>query len=124
MIESKKKIKIDIAIFTFIFVALIFFCLSPLFSKIFKTTSDLTSKKNTLKNLKDQITALQDFQNNNLTYQEDIQNLNRVFVSTQSPVEFIEFIEKLANNQGLKILLSSVRDVSEKKVNQIGRAHV
>ncbi|MDO8524839.1 MAG: hypothetical protein Q7R99_04425 [bacterium] len=118
MTNSKKKIKIDITIFAVIFVALIFFCLSPLLSKLFKTANELTSKKNALKTLENQITALQDFQNNNLAYQQNIQKIGKSFVSNESPVEFIGFLEKLANKYGLGFSLNSVKDVSEKKGNR------
>lgn len=113
--KSKKKIKIDIVIFALVFIVLISFCLFPLLSKLFKTTKEITSKKAELKLLENQINALQDFQNNSLAYEQDIQKLNQAFVSSEAPVEFIEFLEKLANSQGLEISLSSVKDASEKK---------
>lgn len=117
--KSKKKIKIDVAIFVGIFIALIFLCLSPLLSKLFKTTNELANKKNVLTALENQINALQDFQNNSLFYEQNIQKINQVFVSEEAPVEFIGFIEKLANKYGLEIFFPSVRDVSEKNRNRI-----
>lgn len=119
MMQSKKKIKIDIVIFICVFVVLLIFCLSPILTKIFETTKELTSKKTILDNLEKQTIALQDFQNNSSTYEQNIQKIDKSFVSQEAPVEFIEFLEKLANSQGLKISLSSVRDISEKRGNRL-----
>ena len=122
MLTAKQKIKIDAIIFVLVFITLIFFGISPLLSELFKTTKDLSSRKAVLKILENQITALQDFQNNSLAYQQNIQKLDSSFVSDEAPVEFIEFLEKLANNQGLEIALSSVKDASEKKGNRLTTA--
>ncbi len=120
--NSKKKIKVDAIIFSFIFIALIVFGLSPLLSELFKITKELSSRKILLNTLEEQISALQDFQNNSPAYTRDIQKIDNSFVSEEAPIEFIEFLEKLANNQGLKVSLSSVKDASEKKGNRLTTA--
>ncbi len=122
MMQSKKKIKIDIIIFIIIFIVLIVFCLAPLLTKIFVITKELASKKNMLEALEKQTLALNDFQNNILIYQQNIQKIDKSFVAEEAPVEFIGFLEKLANNYGLEIVLSSVKDVSEKKSNRLTTA--
>jgi hypothetical protein len=119
MADAKKKIKVDVAIFIAVFVALLFLCFSPLLAKLLETTKELANRKALLKSLEEQIAVLQDFQNNNLVYQENIKKLDSSFISSEAPVEFIGFLEELAKKYGLEISLSSVKDTFEKKESRV-----
>ena len=110
--QSRKKIKVDVAIFVAIFIALLCFFFFPILTKTFERAKEIANKKAMLEALEKQSTALQDFQNNALAYEQSIQKIDSIFVSQDAPVEFIEFLEKLSNKYDFAISLSYSRDVS------------
>ena len=119
MLKAKQKIKIDIVVFSLFLVLIIFLAIVPLSSQLKKDSKNLATKKSALIFLENQIKALNDFQNSSSKYQEKISKLNSSFVSKEAPIEFIEFLEKEAKKQGLKISLSSNMTPVEQKENSL-----
>jgi len=115
MLTAKQKIKIYFAVFFLAVVLLIFLGLAPLLAGLLKTSKELTGKKDTLVLIEGQIAALEEFQKNNLAYQANVKKVDASFISEEAPIEFIEFLEKEAQNQGLDIIISSVKEASDKK---------
>ncbi len=115
MPTAKQKIKIYFAVFFLAVVLLIFLGLAPLLAGLLKTSKELTGKKDTLVLIEGQIAALEEFQKNNLAYQANVKKVDVSFISEEAPIEFIEFLEKEAQNQGLDFLISSVKEASDKK---------
>ncbi len=107
MLKEKQKIKIDIAVFSLFLILIIFLAITPLSSQLKEDSGNLATKKSTLIFLENQIKALNDFQNSGSQYQDKINKLDTSFVSKEAPVDFIEFLEKQAKKQNLKITLSS-----------------
>ncbi|MDD5433524.1 MAG: hypothetical protein PHE77_02615 [Candidatus Pacebacteria bacterium] len=112
---ANKKIKLDILIFLIVLTVIIFTGVVPLVSDFSKNSENLSNRKKDLFFLEQQISALQDFQNNSAFYQPSVQKLNSSFVSQEAPIEFIEFLEEEAQKQQLDISISSVKDESEEK---------
>ena len=119
MPTARQKIKIDIAIFAAFLIAAVFLGIVPLSSRLSLDSKNLAAKKSALSFLESQIKTLNDFQSSNLDYQQKISKLNASFVSQEAPIEFIEFLEQEASNQGLKISLSSVGGTSEQKGSRL-----
>ncbi|MDD5738732.1 MAG: hypothetical protein PHY72_02280 [Candidatus Pacebacteria bacterium] len=119
MSTAKQKIKIDIAVFIAFLILVIFLGIIPLSSQLSFDSKNLATKKSALSFLESQIKALSDFQNSSLEYQQKINKLDSSFVSQEAPIEFIEFLEQEALNQGLKISLSSAERVSEQKGSRL-----
>lgn len=115
MPREKQKIKINVAVFVAFLILAVFLGIVPLSSQLSLDSKNLATKKSTLSFLESQIKALNDFQNSSLDYQQKISKLESSFVSQEAPIEFIEFLEQEALKQGLKLSLSSVGVVSEKK---------
>ena len=58
---------------------------------------------------------MEEFQKNNLVYQANVKKVDASFISEEAPIEFLEFLEKEAQNQGLDFHISSVKEASDKK---------
>ncbi len=119
MITAKQKIKVNVIIFVAFLLVAIFFGIIPLSSKLSKESKDLSVKKNKLSFLENQIKTLEDFQNSSVEYQQKINKLDSSFIYQEAPIDFIEFLEKEALNQRLRISLSSTRGSSEQKGSRL-----
>ncbi len=115
MPTAKQKIKIYFAAFFFAAVLLVFLGLSPLLTGLLKTSKELAGQKDTLALIEGQISALEEFQKNNSVYQTNVKKVDASFISEEAPIKFIEFLENEAKKQGLDIIISSVKEASEKK---------
>ncbi|MDD4989798.1 MAG: hypothetical protein PHW31_00610 [Candidatus Pacebacteria bacterium] len=113
-LNAKQKIKIYFATFFLAALLLVFLGLAPLLSGLLKTSRELAAQKDTLALIEGQIAALEEFQKNNSAYQTNVQKIGAGFVSEEAPIEFIEFLESEARKQSLDIIVSSVKEASEK----------
>lgn len=114
-LNAKQKIKIYFIIFFLAAVLLVFLGLMPLLTGLLKTSKELAGQKDTLALIEGQIAALEEFQKNNSVYQANVKKIDASFISEEAPIEFIEFLENEAQKQGLDIIISSVKEASEKK---------
>lgn len=119
MLSARQKIKIDVVVLILFFILVVFLAIIPLCSRLLSNSKNLAAKKSALVFLGEQIEVLNNFQNSGFEYRQKINKLDSSFVSEEAPIEFIEFLEKEALAQNLKISLSSGTGVPEKKENRI-----
>lgn len=116
---SRQKIKINITVFSLVFILAIIFGVGPAFSRLLDLSKNLSNQKEKLNFLEKQIEALENFQKSDLIYQQHINKLNSSFILAQAPIDFIEFLEKSASKNNLKASIASVSSVSEKRGDRL-----
>lgn len=119
---AKQKIKIDIVVFALVALLMVFLGLMPLLSSLAKTSRELSVQKAILLTLENQIAVLKDFQDSEPLYQANVEKIDASFIAQEAPIAFIEFLEQEAQAQGLDILISSVKEASEKKAMRLTTA--
>jgi hypothetical protein len=107
--NSKKKIYIFGAIFGIINLLLIILVIFPLVGDIEKSPKDLISQKGQLLSLEKKEINFTDLKKAYQTHQADFENIETFFIDSETPIEFISFLENIAqSSQGtIKISLAS-----------------
>jgi hypothetical protein len=100
MYNSKKKIFITVICFSLVIIILFFACIY-LVNNIKKIASSLTDAKNSIETLAIQTREIKNFKTNYQEYKASLQEIDKLFVSQQDPVSFIEFLEKTALSTGV-----------------------
>lgn len=116
--NSKKKIYIFGAIFGIINLLLIILVILPLIGDIEKSPKDLISQKGQLLSLEKKEINFTDLKKAYQSHQADFENIDTFFIDPETPIEFISFLENIAqSSQGvIKISLAS----EKKEETEIG----
>jgi len=99
----KNKINLSLLIFIILSIILIYFVIFPIFKEIKTNSQDLISKKQSLLFLERKIENLKEFQALCLEIQPNLEKLDKLFIDSEVPVEFISFLEKTAEDCGLAV---------------------
>ncbi len=113
--EIKKQIYIIVSAFFLLAIFLVLFLVYPLSKEITQSSGELVSQINSRLALKSQYDQALNFKQKYESYQQNLNKADDLFIDPQNPVDFIEFLEKEAQNQGLDFLISSVKEASDKK---------
>jgi len=100
MTTSQKAILIGLSIIMAVFIALVIF---PLFSGIQKESQNFISQKGELAKLEKKIQNLKNFQIFGKEYLVNLEKIEKLFIPSSEPLEFIEFLEKEGENSNLDI---------------------
>ena len=103
---AKRKIYIISTCFFVIFVVAIIFGITPLLKEIKKSSENLVFQKRALNLFQSQLVDLENFQKNYSLYQPTLERIEKSFVVSEAPIDFIEFLEREAQKSGLKIEIS------------------
>ncbi len=111
-LKLDKKNYISLILFIGISLILILFVILPLIEEIKESSQQLLLEEEARLTFSEEI---KNFQNFKTVYQEikpDLEKIEDLFITSESPVEFINFLEKTASNSNVLIEISSV--VSER----------
>lgn len=99
----------------------VFFIVSPLLSGVAKTTQELKAEKLKRSGLEERIIALEDFQRFTKANEENFKKFDTLFLSTQNPSPFFNFLESLASHEGfsLKIVPQEPKQLPEDRWTSI-----
>jgi hypothetical protein len=95
--KNNNKIYIILLIFALLSFFLIVFFIWPLTSEIEKNSNDLISAKNNEIALSAQINEAENFKKNYQAYKPNLDEIDRLFVDPDNPVDFIQFLEDTAS---------------------------
>ena len=79
-----------------------------LFGAIKKNSLDLLSQKKALSDLKVKTENSEQLEGIYQNYKLNLEKIDTLFVEKENPIEFIEFLEKTANNSNLSLEISSL----------------
>jgi len=112
--ETKKKIYIIASAFFLIAMFLILFFIYPLFKEISKKSRELVTQRNNLLFLEGQFNEVEKFKKNYETYRPNLDKIDNLFVDSQNPVNFIEYLEETASASGIELKISAPTILKEK----------
>lgn len=111
--ELNKKIIVLAAIFNIAGLLVALFVIFPLFKEIEKISREFASQKASFQEITIKAKEFKELQGDYKTYQQDSEKIDNLFISSEAPVDFINFLEKNAAELRLKIEI--MPGVSEKK---------
>ena len=103
----KNKINLSLIIFIILSVCLIVLVIYPLFKEIKNSSEELVSEKQKLFSLERKIENLKEFQTLWLKIEPNLKKIDQLFIDPQVPVEFVNFLEKIAKDNEILIEISS-----------------
>jgi len=103
----KNKINLSLIIFIILSVCLIVLVIYPLFKEIKNSSEELVSEKQKLFSLEKKIENLKEFQTLWLEIEPNLKKIDQLFIDPQVPVEFVNFLEKIAKDSEILIEISS-----------------
>jgi len=106
ILNKKTQILISIIIFGVVIFLLVFLVIHPLFKEIKKNSEDFVSVKKELNSLKAQAKNLEEFRNFYQKNLSDLEKIDKLFINSEIPIEFISFLEKNAQDSGIPIKIS------------------
>jgi hypothetical protein len=105
---SINKLYSIITLFVAIFLLFIFLIIRPLFGSIKNNAGRLLSMKNEILLIDQENKAIDDFKKKYDGYKPNLDNLGTIFVDSQNPVHFIEFMEKTAKEEAINDLNTNI----------------
>jgi|SRR3989344_3099377 len=108
MISPKNTIYFIIAMFIPFFLGLIFFMIYPIFQSVRNHSEEFVAIQKKILLIDQQNKEVVDFKKKYDTYKASLENLQTLFVNSQNPVDFIEFIEKTAKEEGISDLNTTI----------------
>lgn len=111
--NSDKKIYITITIFVVVNLLFIFLLISPALNKIKKNSEELLNKKANLFYLEKEVSGLKSIQDTKNIILDNLKKINEIFIDSEIPVDFINFLEKEA---ALSQLLIEVSPITMQKI--------
>ena len=90
--------------FVFAILALVMIALSVfLFNAVVEKSIVLASDKGKIASLKGKFNDIQNFKNNYDTYKPNLDKIDQLYIDSQNPVDFIEFVENAAAKDNLNL---------------------
>lgn len=115
MLRTRKKLFLAVAILGIIIILFIVLIISPLFKEIKRNSEDFVFQKEGIVQLNLKIENLRKSQNLLKNYQDDFLKTEALFIDPETPVGFIEFLEKIAEetNLSIRIAPASLQKIKE-----------
>ena len=104
--KPESKNYIILGIFLLVALSLVIFFIYPIFNGIRKNSQELLAAKGELTLLNNQIKELEDFGKNYNNYKPNLEKIDKLFVDSKNPIDFIQFLEKTASDFGVGIKIS------------------
>ena len=99
----KNKINLSLLIFSILIIGLTFFVIYPVFKEIKTNSEDLISKKQSFTSLEMKIENLKNSQVFLSEIKPNLEKINQLFINFELPVDFINFLEKTAEESDIVI---------------------
>ena len=114
----KNKIYLSLAIYIAAFSVIIVFIIVPLFGEINDNSKELILQKQNLADLEEKIKNAEAFKNIYKEYKPNLEEIDKLFINAEVPVEFIAFLEKTAKDCGTEIIITP--ESSSKSADEFG----
>jgi len=101
------KIKLSIFSFSIILILIIVFVVMSVFNKIKSSSEELARREADLVAIETKISNLEEFKLVYKELEETLSGIDNLFIDSEVPVEFINFLERTAGDNSLEIELSS-----------------
>jgi hypothetical protein len=111
--EPKKKIFVSIVIFIIINLALIIILIFPFARAIEKNSQDLILQKQELILLSEKSEKTKNLKNIYQVHQKNLEKIDALFIDPETPIDFIGFLEKNAEDSQVKIKKSLASDKTQ-----------
>jgi len=89
----KNKINLSLVTFSIFIICSIIFIIYPLFSEIKKNSEDLIIQKSAIVSLEAKVENLEESQTLWLKIKPNLEKIDKLFINSEVPVEFIDFLE-------------------------------
>ncbi len=110
-----KKIYLSIIAFAILNILLIVFIVFPLFEEVKKNSEAFLLEKNKIASLSKEKEGREKIEGLYKNYQSDLEEIEKVFVDPEVPIEFIGFLEKTATVSQIQLKILSMTQKIEKK---------
>jgi len=110
MVNSQRKIYISLTVFFIVLISLITFVAYPLFAEIKGSSEDFISEKEKLLLLQQEKGKFHEEKAVFENYDQDLEKLDKLFISPESFMEFVHFLEASAQNYQVEIEKSIKRE--------------
>ena len=114
MINPKRKIFFTSALFIFLIAGTIVCLVVPLFSTITKDSSEYLSQKEKLISVEKKKGGLTNVEKTYTDVEPNLTKIDAIFVNSEEPVGFIDFLERAAQQLDLSIQISLANKKTEK----------
>ena len=114
-LSPNKKIYISLIVFFAIFFAVAFFVILPIVSAIRNDSQRLSVEKKAQSSFSKERQTFKEFEKVYEELEPDLEKANDVFVDSEVPISFIDFLERTAYSSNILIEISSVDLIKDKK---------
>jgi len=104
--KPKNQIYIISIVFGLVILFLILVFVFPYVQEIKKNSEDLSSRRNNLSFLEDQVSEVEKFKNNYQIYKPNLEKISQLYVDSKNPAGLFEFLEKTASASQIKSEIS------------------
>lgn len=115
--ETKKTIYIIISVFFLASVFLVMFVISPLWKELAQKSGELVSQRDSRIILDSQFSEVEKFKQIYDSYKPNLDKIDNLFVDSQNPVDFIEYLEKTGTDAGAVLKISTPSLSKEKSLS-------
>lgn len=112
-----KKALITIILFFALSLCLFIFCIWPYSKEIKLLSADLVAEKDQINLLSSKIADVSSFKREYENYLPNLQKIEQMFVDRENPLEFIEFVETVAESSGILLQVSPQSSAQGKKAS-------
>lgn len=110
-----KKKYISIAISILVLILLVLFGIYPLAKKIINNAEEFMAEKNKFAELTQRQENFRELSRQYNNYKEELDKIDSLFINSEKPIEFIEFLERNSRDLNLEMDISSI---TPKKLDQ------
>lgn len=110
-----KKIYISIAVFLVVFLAIAFFVILPIVQSIQGDSRELSMIKKAQSTFSKEKETFQKFEEVYKLLETDLEKTENIFVNSEVPINFIDFLEKTAYDSNILVEIFSVDLIKDKK---------
>ncbi len=109
------KTWVGLVAFSILIICLIVFVIEPLFIGIKNNSEDLIFQRQQFTSLKTKIKNLQEFKVFSQSRRKNLDKIDKLFINSDMPVEFISFLESVSQDCQIPIKISSLPSKREKE---------
>lgn len=114
-LNPNKKIYISLAIFFAIFLSVAFFVILPIVEAIREDSQKLSMKRKAQNSFSEEEQTFRELEKAYQELEPDLGKANDVFVDSEVPISFIDFLERTAYSSNILIEISSVDPIKDKQ---------
>jgi hypothetical protein len=116
LLKSKDKLYIISGVLIVIFACFIAFFIYPTLTDVIGHSQKLLADKAQDSLMQKELSELQAFKNNEYLYDANLQKADNLLIDARNPVDFVEFLERIAGQSQISVDVSLAPQVSGKPV--------